>query len=540
MKNKGFLLTVIVVIIIIATIIVHANIIKGETDKFAIIMTSDLQSQIAPFEMKVGEEISEVGGLARVSTAVGNAAEKADYYTVLSSGDDIIAPLLNVFGGVPEMRCMTIAGYSGVCPGNHEFDRGADVYANAIKSAGFQIVSANMDFENEYLQSRIHDYYRWTTGKYKIHVFGLMTPDFDRLTKSDGVEINRDFIGVAKEQVEIANRDGCDMIIAITHLGANLDRELAEAVQDIDIIVGGHSHEFVYEKIGKTIIIQDGAGGSHLGVLNFDFDGEEISNERWETVLLDSTVGANPQIDSIVDYYMSVLQDSLGRKIGSTKKELDTRKTAVRMREAAVGNLITDSWLTWFEDAYIALINGGSIRGDRIYPVGELTYLDINSILPFRGEIIRVELSGAQIKHLLEMSASAVRVDGDDCPDTCRIAEGGFLQVAGIEFDINLTRQSFKAIYEGRSVSGVIDSGDRVSNVKINVDGQWNPIYPERKYSVLVNDWLASGGDGYYIFVDEEIKKIPTTVYATDMLIEYVIHNSPISPKTDGRINIIE
>lgn len=438
------------------------------------------------------------------------------------------------------MECMTMAGYIGYCPGNHEFDLGADVYAEALQYAGFVAVAANMEFKNEYLDKRIKDYYRLLADEYTIHIFGLMTPDFERVTNGKGVEVNPDFIDVARKQVNIAKREKCDMIIAITHIGADLDRKLARVVPEIDVIVGGHSHEFVYEKVGETIIIQAGAGGSHIGVLRFDFDGKRISNDSWETVLLDSTIGADPEIDSVVSYYMSALQESLGQKIGSTEVELDARKSTVRGGESALGNLVTDSWLAWFEDADIAVINGGSIRGDRIYPAGNLNYLDITSILPFRGEIIEAKISGELIEQMLELSASALRVEGDNCPDTCRVAYGGFLQVAGIRFDIDLSRPPYQAVYDNRTASSIVDSGDRVSNVHVKANDDWISIYPEREYKVLINNWLASGGDGYYVFVDEAIEKKPTTVYTTDVLVDYIKNNSPISPEVEGRINIVK
>ncbi len=540
MKNKAFVITIVICLAIIVGVIAYSNLQKRDIKSFAIIMTSDLQSQIAPFEMNIDGEKVMVGGMARITSAARKAREGADYYTFLSSGDDLMAPLFNVFAGVPEMVTMTRAGYMGATPGNHEFDKGADAYAEAIKSAGFQIISANMDFDNEYLDKRIRDSYVWAPGEFNIHVFGLMTPDFERLTKGAGVSIDRDFVKVAKEQVAIAKKEKRDMIIAITHLGYDLDVKLAEAVPEIDLIVGGHSHEFAYDSVGKTIIIQAGAGGSHLGVLRFDFDGKAISNHRWETVLLDSTVGADAKIDSIVNFYASAMQESLGQVIGKSAVELDARKSTVRGGEAAIGNFIADSWLDWIDGADIALVNGGSIRGDRVYPAGDLTYYDAISIIPFRNEIFEAKMTGAQIAHALEMSASAIRFNDDYCADTCRVAYGGFLQVAGITFEIDISQRPFEAIYDGRSVSAIVDSGSRVSNVRTKTNGEWGAIDPTAEYTVLISSWLASGGDGYYIFADEVKDKKSTTVYDTDILVEYIKKNSPISPRTDTRIRIMK
>ena len=212
----------------------------------------------------------------------------------------------------------------------------------------------------------------------------------------------------------------------------------------------------------------------------------------------------------------------------------------MRGGEAAIGNFIADSWLDWIDGADIALVNGGSIRGDRVYPAGDLTYYDAISIIPFRNEIFEAKMTGAQIAHVLEMSASAIRFNDDYCADTCRIAYGGFLQVAGITFEIDISRRPFEAIYDGRSVSAIVDSGSRISNVRTVTDGEWGAIDPKGEYTVLISSWLASGGDGYYIFADEVENIKSTTVFDTDILVEYIKKNSPISPRSETRIRMMK
>jgi len=538
MENKRWLaiIGVAVVVIIIAMIVVNTT--RRDPVSFALITTSDLQSQIVPFETEIDGRKLTVGGFARIASAARKAREGADQYLILSSGDDLIAPLLTVFGGVPEMIGMSAAGYITAAPGNHEFDRGDSVFATALKHAGFRVVASNMEFEHEYLKERVKKNIQWNLGDKRVFIFGLMTPDFVRVTNARGVSVDEDIITVARKQVEIGHAASADIIVAITHIGLDLDRKLAAEVPGIDIIVGGHSHEFAYETVGKTIIVQDGAKGSHLGVLRFELNDGAIVEPSWELVLLDSTVGADAEIDSIMNTYWSAMNDSLGQPVGSALVGLDARKSSVRAGESNLGDMIADSWLGWFAGADIALVTGGSIRGDQIYPAGELTYLDINSIMPFRNEVLRTELTGAQLARTLELSASAIHVEGDDCPDSCRVAYGGFLQVAGVRFTIDLSKAPFKGIFDGRNVSSVIDSGDRVSNIKVKSGDKWLPIDPILKYDVLVNSWTASGGDGHYVFLDSTVVKTPTSMYSTDVLAGYIEKHNPVAPKTDGRIDL--
>lgn len=99
MKNRGLVITIAFAVLVIIGMILYTNIVKTEPESFAILMTSDLQSQIAPFEMKVDDKKVEVGGIARIAAAADSVAETVDHYMLLSSGDDLMAPIYNVFGG---------------------------------------------------------------------------------------------------------------------------------------------------------------------------------------------------------------------------------------------------------------------------------------------------------------------------------------------------------------------------------------------------------------------------------------------------------
>jgi len=333
---------------------------------------------------------------------------------------------------------------------------------------------------------------------------------------------------------------GCDIIIGLTHIGTGLDRKLAKKVKGIDIIVGGHSHEYIHEMVGNTIIVQDGARGEYLGVLKFTFKDGRIINPVWKRIFLDSTAGCDNEIHDLMAQYMQRYKRSLGQVIGESTVDLDARKAVVRSRESNLGDLIADSWLEWFTDADVALVNGGSIRGDKIYPRGKITYLTVNEILAFRNEVIKVKMSGAELKQVLEVSASALRVKGDGCQDIYRPASGGFFQIGGLRVTIDLTRPPFCAVYSGKSISRIINPGSRIISVKVYRNGAWVPLDLSATYTVLVNGWTARGGDGHYIFLKKDILKKHTTVFTTDILANYIQRHIRISPRVEERINFVE
>ena len=507
----------------------------------AIMTTADLQSCITPYTVDDDGKQLTVGGLERIASAARKIRSQVDDALLLSSGDDLIPPLFSIFHGEPEMRGMSLAGYDIVTAGNHEFDLGAETYKDALNFATFPVVSANLIIDDQELRDRILPYIIKKMPHIKIGVFGMMTPDLLKVcSPGDGTTVNQDIISMAQKAVDSLLKEKCDLIIALTHIGIELDRQLAKKIAGIDIIVGGHDHQYFYETCGNTIIVQDGARGEYLGVLRFTFTDGEIVNPTWEKILLDSTVGYEPKIRHLIAPYMAKYKDRLGQIIGKSSLDLDARKDVVRMHESNLGNFIADSWLAWFTHADIALVNSGAIRGDKVYPAGPISYLTVNEIIPFRNEVVSVEMNGTDLKQLLEISASALRVQGDECPDNSRAGSGGFFQMAGLRITIDLSKPSFCAVYLKRGISKLINPGSRIIKAEVYLSGSWTPLDPSATYTVLVNKWTASGGDGYYVLLREDIPKENTTMFSTDILAGYIQRHTPISPRIEGRIGFLD
>ncbi|OYD15146.1 hypothetical protein CH333_06335 [candidate division WOR-3 bacterium JGI_Cruoil_03_44_89] len=541
MSKKLFLITYIA---LVGCIFPHAWCYGNAVDhpvEIAIMTTADLQSCVAPYTVVIKGDTLTVGGIERIASASKKISSEVDGSLLLSSGDDLMGPLFSLLEGEPEIRGMSMAGYDVVAPGNHEFDRGVGVYKNAISYSNFDIVSANLIIDDQELASRIHPYVIKEVAGLKVGIFGMMTPEFLKVCNAPGggVTVDQSIVKVARNVVNELKKEECDILIGVTHIGLNFDRELARGVDDIDIIVGGHDHEYVYETVGNTIIVQDGSRAKYLGVLNFTYSKGKLQNPTWQTVLLDSTVGYDPEIRGLMAQYLKVYDDSLGAVIGESTVDLDAHSDVVRSRETNLGNMIADSWLNWFTDADVALVNGGSIRGDRIYPAGTITFSTVNEILPFRNEVYMVQLTGADLKRVFEISASVLRVKDDGCPDTCRASDGGFLQVGGVRITIDTTQAPFCAIYAGRDVTEVINVGSRVTGIEVYQNGSWNSLDTSATYTVLTNSWTAIGGDGHYIFTGKDIQKQNTTLTTTDLLTGYIQSHTKVSPQLENRINFL-
>ncbi len=538
--------TVLSVMLFIAVVITGC---RRSNVEVAIITTADLQSKVVPYCTKIKIEGKDqeilVGGLERISSLAKKIESEVDCSLFVSTGDDLMGAFYDKFKGIPEIKAMNMAGYDVATPGNHEFDFGVDLYVNAIKNARFDIVSSNLIIRNETLSQLIKPYIIKEIKGLKIGIFGLMTPELSEVSSvGEEVCVDKDIVGVAKEMVSTLKKKGATMIVALTHIGTPLDRELVKKVEGIHVIVGGHSHEYVYEIVEgpnrwKTVIIQDGACGEKMGVLRFNFNGI-VNNPRWQTVVLDKSVGKDEKIGKFLAVYIDEYNKDLGKPVGVSLIDLDARKNTVRRIESILGNLITDSWMHWFKTkgkhVDLALINGGALRGDRVYPAGPVVLKDLLDICPFGDTVMEATLTGAELLQILEISVSSLRVAGDDCAEGCRAQEGGFLQVSGIRFDVDEKNKPFCAVYDGRDVKKILSKGRRVVKAEILENGAWKSIDRNKEYTVLINSWLANGGDGYYIFRGIKDKK-DTTFPIVDLLFLYIKQNSPIDPKLEGRIN---
>ncbi len=543
MRKSIKLLVVLTVMVALIGSFVVVNGFRLPPQRITILTTSDFQSQITPFKTKIyinGVKTKvEVGGSARLVGLVKELKRKNGNASTLffTSGDDFIGPVFRAFGGIPTTFMWDQIADAWE-PGNHEFDLGPETLGKALDYSTVPMICANLDVSNEpALKGKIQPDIIRIVGNVKLGIFGLITPNVNILTNlGKNVKVNPDLVSVANEEVKKLKGEGADIIIAVTHIGVDADKDLASKVNGIDIIVGGHSHTLITTPIvvknpdgGQTIIVQDGAKAAYLGELTFYVSRwGKIEKYNWTLHLLDSSVPSDPFTQKLVEYFEAKMPPP--EKVGETLVDLDARKSVVRTQEAAIGNLFTDA-MNYAVGTKIAVTNGGGIRGDKIYPKGEITTATLTQMHPFGNSIVVVQLTGKQFKEVLERGAAALRAKNDP-RDPKTIDTGAFLQVSGIEevIDVDKTPQQLD-----KTNSRIVFPGERVVSVTINGE----PLDPDKTYTIAVNDYIAHGGDGYVTLGNlPDSAKNFTYVYLTDALYKYIKAHTPISPKVEGRITI--
>jgi len=267
--------------------------------KITILHTNDVHSHIDPFPENHPKNPA-MGGVARRANLIEQIRKEETNVLLLDAGDIFQGtPYFNYYGGELEFKLMSMMKYDLATMGNHDFDNGIDGFYAQLPHANFEFVSANYDFKNTVLNGIVKPYKTFIKDGIKIGVFGLgvqLEGLVDKKLYKETVYNNP--IEVATDiSKTLKNEEKCDLIICLSHLGFDYknepekpsDMKLATSTQDIDLIIGGHTHTFLDKpiiktnKVGKQVVVnQVGAYGINLGRIDFYLsdDSKYISQEK--------------------------------------------------------------------------------------------------------------------------------------------------------------------------------------------------------------------------------------------------------------------
>ncbi|HLG17745.1 MAG TPA: 5'-nucleotidase C-terminal domain-containing protein [Blastocatellia bacterium] len=451
------------------------------------------------------------GGVARVATLQKSIRAQSPNTLFLLAGDFMSPSVASrLFKGKQMVDALNSAGLDIATFGNHEFDYGADVLRERIKDSGFAYSSANViDKQTGKPFGGVQPYIIREFAGVKVAVFGLLLPaTYTMSHPGQGIRFD-DPIAVGARLSRRLRRMGADVIIALTHLPMRDDKRLA-ASADVDLIVGGHEHELLESQAGRALILKAGSDARNLGRIDVNLvrrasgRGFRIESLDWQAIPVTDSIGDDPEVARIVSGYEKQLNASLGEVIGRTSVVLDARASMIRRGETNLGNFVADVYREAVA-ADAALVNSGSLRSDATYGPGELTKKDIITILPFENGLVKVRITGAHLKKVLEHGVS---VAGQE--------DGRFPQVSGLAF----TYDAAKPV--GSRVTRVEVAGKQAEDAKA--------------YTVAVNAYIFGGGDGYDFKGAEVLLKPEEGPLEPDVVIEAIKKLGEIAPRVDGRI----
>jgi len=214
-------------------------------------------------------------------------------------------------GGVPSIKMLEALGVEASVIGNHDYMMGGPVLANQIRAAHVptRFLSANMVIRPELqIGDAIQKAARFIKNGLRISIIGLSTPEphFLYPLLPDGFFLPAEISG--QSEAERARKEGADLVIALTHLGVGTDKSLAKNSNDIDLIVGGHSHTrlekplYVNNKSGKAVpIVQAHSHGLAVGSMLVDVGADrKISVLEYTLHSIADPLPKNPEVKRMV------------------------------------------------------------------------------------------------------------------------------------------------------------------------------------------------------------------------------------------------
>ena len=303
---------------------------------------------------------------------------------------------------------------------------------------------------------------------------------------------------VVQKNIDAAEAEGADYVIALSHIGY-ADDEIYGDLEDIetlirntegfDVVLDAHSHSVIEEmriadKSGNEVLLSStGTKFENIGKLT-------IKNGEFSTELI--RVKDYKSTDPILDARIQQINDEysiLGeRKVAVTEVDLITKDAdgnrLVRTTETNLGDLCAEAF-RYVMDADIGYVNGGGIRAD--IPVGDITFNDLLSVLPFNNTVVMAEVSGQTIRDMMEMAMSVYPAEN-----------GAFPHLSGITFSVNKAIASSVVLNEAEEFIGV-DGEYRVYNIRIynKETEQYEPISLTETYTIAASNYfLIDRGSG--------------------------------------------
>ncbi len=521
---------------ILAAAILMCFAVFANAETITIFHTNDFHSKIQPinrFNSNCSVQDNHAGkcfgGYARLATIVRQSRVKSPNSLLLDAGDQFQGSLFySHYQGQATAELMNLVGYDAMGAGNHEFDGGPERLRAFIDAVNFPVLMANADVSDEpelagvLVPSTVIE-----RGGFQYGLIGLV-PVHTHEISSPGNNIRfTEPVETLRHEIRQFTKQGIHRIIVLSHSGFTVDLDIAETVDGIDLIVGGHTNTLLSntaEKAdgpyptwvrtpngGRTAVVQAYAFGKYLGRLNVTFDDQGVVQSAvGDPILLDHSIPEDEKVKAKIAKLAVPLAELLNEVVAEASTTVDGSGGSCRRQQCEVGALVATAMLEKMRPygVDIAIINGGGIRAS--FDKGSITTGDVLTAFPFEDVLSRFQLRGADVLAALENGVSGVEK-----------MQGRFPQVAGIRFEYTLSRQP--------------NSG-RILKVEVMQDGEWVSLDSEKIYGVTTGSFLRRGGDGYSVFANNAIHPYDGLELLTDVILNFLTANSPYTAIQDDRI----
>ncbi|MGN1149791.1 MAG: bifunctional metallophosphatase/5'-nucleotidase, partial [Sutterella sp.] len=415
------------------------------------------------------------GGYARLAEAIAARKASSDNVLALDAGDVWPGTLFFKAGGPKAITALTNRiPWDAVTIGNHEFDGGCEEVLDYVRAKSVPVLGANLDASSACPLAKADVVRPWiirTIRGVPVGIIGMMN---DEVVSVSGACEETRFLDRQKAlqsaSDELRGR-GVRHVIALTHLGYPSDMKLAASVTGVDIIAGGHTHDYLgsepnaagpYPTVVKApdgapvLVVTAWRSTAYLGELTVTFDaGGRAVSWQGAPLRLEASEPGDPGIRVALLPLREKIEAFKKKTVAVNHQRFPDGIDLCREGDCLSGMLAVDAMLAWGRTfgADIALLNGGAVRES--LPEGTVTHSDLMDIMPFGNRIVVREVAGKDIRDALEHGVSDDDVIGPR-----------LLQCAGLRYQITRTAPL----------------GSRISDVFVRLDGLWQPLDDRRSY----------------------------------------------------------
>jgi 5'-nucleotidase/UDP-sugar diphosphatase len=507
-----------------------------------ILHTNDTHSTLFPFGPQ-----DRWGGIARMSEKIREIRGDGGNVLVLNTGDVFVGTFeFNKYLGYPELKIME-GLYDVMCLGNHEFDLGLDTLLGVLSGqiAGGQpvrlpVLCANVNLEGSpALKNFVKPYIVKQVGGLKVGLVGVVNTDALNYSPEVFALLTDPFQAAGQAAWELRHLEGADLVVCLSHLGKMYDVAGLSQVPGIDIIVGGHTHDALFEAIvanGK-IIVQAGAFGRYLGKLVVEKDDGGVRLVSDGLIPIDERVRKDPGLLPMLNGLREgIVNDPrfgpvYTKQVALAPWDLEEKWDASRPeRDTALGNLVADAIRAGANDAGfpadIALEASGYIASP-IYK-GKVVGNDIMRSVPYGYDPVSglgfrldtVKLLGLQILAGLEFSVSTVEYADDTA-----------MQVSGLTFRYDLSKAPMSPELLVYNLTHGIAEWGRVDPLSIKIHGR--PINLMGTYWVALNEQLHR-----FLLAQnlQPLAEMSTGVFEYNAVCDFMVARRLLDYRAEGRV----
>lgn len=479
--------------------------------EITILYTNDFHSAFDPIPAYWLKGSPKLGGAAELTTMINQIRTKEKNSFLFDAGDMFTGMLSNVSEGEILMEMMMSMKYDAMGIGNHEFDYGSKNFTKQMNRVPFPILGDNIFYKGTNI-AYSRPYTIIEKNGIRLGVIGVIGLDaFSVLWQEGSADLEfRDPIPITKKIVEEL-KSQVDMIVVLAHQGKtgpqqtdaearpevqrdfDEDIRFCKEVPGIDLYIGGHAHrgiEVPYkEPTNGSLIVQTYGYGTRLGYIKMQIkDGKVISSKGELLKVWSVKYKPDPGVLAKINAYKIKSAPEIGQPLGELKKRL------VRdyQRESSLGCFVADV-IREAGKADIGFENAGGLRAD--IPQGTVTNGNVLDAVPFFNKLSVLEMTGRQIKEVLEQSFSLER---------------GMMQVSGLTAWYDMSKPIGQKL------------------VKLNIGNE--PVNDDKIYKIATNSFVAEGGDLYMTFRDlkKTISEAPFSSYVMEYFKNKKIVDAPI------------